>query len=180
MFYIPGSTVSRLDSTYYKPSPDLYFWDVPPVFNLYSACISPTVSLVSHCITVYLSTSSNFAAGPLYPAVSHCIQLYPYVSSCIQLYPAVSHRIPPPPSKTGYGQKYTLQGRAILHIHTCMYMYLCIGIGGGEAICIYKSRNVHVHVPIYTTHYPIYTTFIKNLCLCIYHDQNEGCMLCKC
>jgi len=50
-------------------------------------------------------TSSNFAADPLYPAVSHCIQLYPVsvhisscivtVSSCIQLYltVSVSHRL---------------------------------------------------------------------------------------
>jgi len=53
-------------------------------------CLSLTVSLVSRCIPV----SSHFAADPLDPAVSHCIQLYPYVSSCIQLYllyPAVSH-----------------------------------------------------------------------------------------
>jgi len=77
----------------------MYFWDVPPVFNLYSACISPYILgiLLNPCI--YLQ-SSNFAAGPLYPAVSHCIQLYLAVSS---LYLTVSHRL----EQTGYGQKYT-------------------------------------------------------------------------
>jgi len=152
--------------------------------RLYSTCIPPVshppypwYPTVSLYIYLHLATLQQVHCIPLSLTVSSCIRTYLAVSSCIPLYLTVS---PPPPSKTGYGQKYTLQGRAILHIHTCMYMYLCIGIGGGEAICIYKSRNVHVHVPIYTTHYPIYTTFIKNLCLCIYHDQNEGCMLCKC
>jgi len=64
-----------------KPSPGVYFWDLPPVFHMYPPYISlypwyPAVSL-------YRSVSSHFAPDPLYPAVSHCIQLYPYVSSCI-------------------------------------------------------------------------------------------------
>jgi len=85
-----------------EPSPGVYVWDVRPIFNLYSTCISPYPWYpASRCIPVSiyclcLNLSSNFAADPLYPAVSHCTQLYLYVSSCIQLYPALSHRIPPP------------------------------------------------------------------------------------
>jgi len=82
--------------------------DLPPVFHLYPACISPYpwYPAVSLCLAI-------FAAAPLYPAASHCIQLYPCVSSYIQLYllyPAVSHRIPPPRKRDM--AKNTLQGRA--------------------------------------------------------------------
>jgi len=85
-------------------------------FGIYPACISPisrlylTVSLVSRVSLYHRSISSLFAADPLYPAVSHCIQLYPFVSSCISLYPAVSHRIPPPQKRDI--TKNTLQRRA--------------------------------------------------------------------
>jgi len=44
--------------------------------------------------SLYLAMSSHVAADPLYPAVSHCIQLY--VSSCtccIPLYLTISHRL---------------------------------------------------------------------------------------
>jgi len=56
------------------------------ISRLYFTCIPP----VSHrilgipCIPVsVLYLSIHFAADPLFPGVSHCIQLYPYVSSCI-------------------------------------------------------------------------------------------------
>jgi len=51
----------------------LYFTCIPPVSNrILGTPLYP-------CIYI----SSHFAADPLYPAVSRCIQLYPYVSSCI-------------------------------------------------------------------------------------------------
>jgi len=62
----------------------MHFWDIPPVFHR------------------ILGIPSHFAADPLYPAVSHCIQLYPYASSCIQLY-----LLYPAALRTGYGQTYT-------------------------------------------------------------------------
>ena len=67
------------------------FWDVPPAFHLYPACILPYPWYPVYPCIDYISI--HFAADPLYPAVSHCIQLYPYVSSCIPLYLTVSHRL---------------------------------------------------------------------------------------
>jgi len=40
---------------------------LPPVFHLYPACVS---------LSLVIPVSSYFAADPLYPAVSHYIQLY--------------------------------------------------------------------------------------------------------
>ena len=57
------------------------FLVIPPIFNLYSACISPY--LWYPAVFLYVCTSSNCAADPRYPAVSHCIQLYPYVSIAV-------------------------------------------------------------------------------------------------
>ena len=92
-----------------EPSPGVNFWDLPPVFHLYPACISrypwyPAVSLL------YLAILQQIHCIPLYPTV---IQLYPYVASCIQLYllyPAVFHRISPPRKRDM--AKNTLQGGA--------------------------------------------------------------------
>ena len=80
----------------------------------------------------YRFVSSHFAPNPLYPAVSHCIQLYPYVSSCIWLYPAVSHRL-----ENGIWPKIHFRGRlqyirlfrgvcARMHNVMCKYP-LCMG-----------------------------------------------------
>jgi len=46
------------------------------------ACISPVGLTLEPCICID-SISIHFAADPLYPAVSHGVQLYPYVSSCM-------------------------------------------------------------------------------------------------
>jgi len=75
-----------------EPSPGVYFWDTPPIFHLYPACISP-YPWYPVCLPVSIY---------IYPTtVSHCIQkLYPYValavSCCIPRCILVSHRIPPP------------------------------------------------------------------------------------
>jgi len=83
-----------------QPSPGVYFWDVPPVFHLYPACVCWCRRIftyihihVSHRILAWYPVypcididyiSIHFAADPLlYPAVSHCIQLHPYVTSYI-------------------------------------------------------------------------------------------------
>ena len=78
------------------------------------SCLYLTVSLVSRCIPVF----SHFAADPLYPAVSHCIQLYPYVSSCIQLYllyRIVSHRL-----ENGIGPKLHSRGGLVWFVIWCL------------------------------------------------------------
>jgi len=67
-----------------QPSPGVYFGDAPPVFHLYPVCISPYLWYpVYPCIDLI---SSHFAEDPLYPAVSHRIQL----TGCIRTYLAVS------------------------------------------------------------------------------------------
>jgi len=124
-FFFSQVEVSFFWCVFCKPSPNIYFWDIPPVF-----CIQPVFRLyqpqpVSHrvliCVlgypavslypTSYLhlhlassTTSINFLQQihfiPLYLTVSSCmLMLYVHTylaDSCIQLYPAVSHRIPPP------------------------------------------------------------------------------------
>jgi len=85
---------------------------IQPIFRLYL-----TESLVSRCVSLYLSASSKFAAQihgiSLYLPVSSCIRPYLAVSNCIPLYLTVSvlsQRPPPPPHRLetmGYGQKYT-------------------------------------------------------------------------
>jgi len=65
-----------------EPSPGVYFWDLPPVFHLYPACISrypwyPAVSLL------YLAILQQIHCIPLYLTVSGCIRIYLAVSSCI-------------------------------------------------------------------------------------------------
>jgi len=72
--------------------PGVSFWDIPPVLELYPACISPYPWYPA--VSLYIYASSNFAAS------SHCIQLYSYVSiavsnciCCIPLYLTVSHRL---------------------------------------------------------------------------------------
>jgi len=74
----------------------VYFWDVPPVFHLYPACISPISRLyltVYPCLDLYLSILQQIHCIPLYPTVSSCIRTYLAVSGCIPLYLTVSHRL---------------------------------------------------------------------------------------
>jgi len=70
--------------------------------RLYFSCILPVSHriLLALCIPRANPVSSYFAADPLYPAVSHCIQLYSCVSSYIQLY----LMYPATTSKRGYDQ----------------------------------------------------------------------------
>ena len=78
----------------------MYFWNRPPVFHLYLACISPYPWYPA--VFLYLAILQQIHCIPLYPTVSSCICTYLAVSSCIcciSPYPTAS--------KTGYNQKYT-------------------------------------------------------------------------
>ena len=82
----------------YEPSPDVYFWDIPPVLYLYPACILPYTwpwrYPVHPCIIdLYLAILQQIHYIPLYLTVSSCIRTYLAVSSCIPLYLIVSHRL---------------------------------------------------------------------------------------
>jgi len=72
---------ASLQARHNPPSPGVHFWDLPPVFHRYPACISlypryPAVSL-------YLAILQQIHCIPLYPTVSSCIRTYLAVSSCI-------------------------------------------------------------------------------------------------
>ena len=74
-----------------KPSPGVYFWDVPPVFNLYlySVCISslyPWYPAVYPCIYPHPAILQQIHCILLYLTASSCIRTYLAVSSCIPLY----------------------------------------------------------------------------------------------
>jgi len=64
-----------------KPSPGVYFWDLPPVFHLYPACISPYLRYSA--VSLYLAILQQIHRIPLYPTVSSSIRTYLAVSSCI-------------------------------------------------------------------------------------------------
>jgi len=86
---------ARRGSLLTKPSPGVYFWDVPPVFHLYPACISPYpwYPVYPYIVDLYLAILQRVHCIPLCLTVSSCIRTYLAVSSCIPLYLTVSHRL---------------------------------------------------------------------------------------
>jgi len=72
-------------SLHTEPSPDVYFWDVPRVFNLYSAGISPPYPKDT-AESLYLNLSIYYPHRAILQQI-HGIPLYLNLySSCIHTY----------------------------------------------------------------------------------------------